>query len=417
MKRIAPIATVVLAATWALVITSKTCTPAPVSRGLSSTGGGTLSSGGGLSKVTTTGTLLTGSGTSGNPLGISIGVGSGLAGTGSSGSPLTVGAGSGILAAGAVTAVNLGAGLTFSSGAVVPNLTGGTCATGKMVTAVSSAGVATCANVDFNDYADTHLSWNDEWTQSGAYSNNSLGISPNGWICGSTGTGAACASATGLQTGTRPGILDMTTGTTNTGHAELFRALMTDFGAGNWRFDWTGGFSATSDASGGANDTYAAIIGFGDVHTLPPNQVDGCFFLYDRTVVTTAPGTGTITSNSNNLQCWCSSNSVRTGYTMDGAIVSQGSFTTVAAPVAALTLPNTNIMTLSIRMTAATKAEFYYNGVKSCEITTNIPSTDTRITGPYMQISKNASGSGVNAARRMPVFSSPAAMSKNKISL
>ncbi len=54
---------------------------------------------------------------------------------------------------------------------------------------------------------------------------------------------------------------------------------------------------------------------------------------------------------------------------MDGSTVSDASFTTVSAPVVANTYVH-----LKLVLTGTSTAEFYYNGVKSCHISTNVPS-------------------------------------------
>ncbi len=83
-------------------------------------------------------------------------------------------------------------------------------------------------------------------------------------------------------------------------------------------------------------------------------------------------------------------NSARTTYLMDGSTTSDESFTTVNQPVAALTLPNTNIYTLKIVMTLATRAEFYINGTKSCDINTHVPSGSSRLSGiQVMELKSN----------------------------
>lgn len=416
------------------VVTVKACSGGDDTQahGLSSIGGTSLSGGGGMSRVATNSPgLLAGSGLSTNPLTATLSVTGAISGTGSSGSPLTVaasagdiesvgagsgltgggtsgavtldigagsglnvaadsiyvGAGSGILAAGGTVAAKLGAGLTFSSGAIVPNLAGNTCTGGTVTTAISSAGTGTCSYVIPNDYTGTHFEQTDEWPM--------LGLSANGttagtfWSCSSSGTAAACnTQGAGTYGGARFGVVESGTGTTTaSGHAGF--ATMTSaisFSLGNWTYRWVGGFETLSTSGNG----YAAVIGFADVNTLV-DQVDGCYFLYDERASAATPTTGAEGGAAvDKWHCICAANSVRTQYVMDGSTVSDSSFTTVNAPVAALASPNTNFNNLYLVMTGTTKAEFYVNGVKSCEITTHIPSGTTRLTGAQFQILREA---------------------------
>ncbi len=405
--------------------------PAAKPLGLSGIGGGPLAGGGGgLSKVnldSSGSNTLTGSGSISNPLLNQIHLGAGFSGTGSAGSSITfaetgdisgvtagsglinggasgavtldVGAGSGILVAADSISVgggsgitinptgiqtNLGTGLTYSAGAVVPNLAGGTCLNSRAVTSMSASGTATCGDINDNDYEGTHLEWWDEFLvgPGGAQSTS------NGFLIQTLTSNGVVTAAT-ATTG-RPGIVTEATGTIVGGRAALTTTAVSvaDFGSGTWTAKWVGGFPTLSTAA----IEYGFITGFIDVST-SLNQVDGCYFLYDRLPAATAPGTGTITAGADKWQCWCSANSVRTGYTMDGTIVSQGSFTTVNAPVAALTWPSTNVSNLKVVVDAgAARAQFYVNGVKSCEITTNIPSGSARLAGYGFFILGSAGG-------------------------
>jgi hypothetical protein len=207
-------------------------------------------------------------------------------------------------------------------------------------------------------------------------------------LSAATGTGAA---DNGVSTTTRPFLADMATGTTNTGNVRhsLSRSDAIDFASySSAQSDWIGGWPTLSTVG----EEYSSVIGFLDTVTAA-NQSNGCFFAYDRLPVMTAPGTGTITAGSANLQCWCASGGTRTGYTMDGAIVSQESFTTVATPASAVTLPDTGMMHLRIVVTGTTRAEFYADTgaglTKRCDINTNIPSGSNR-TGFGFNITKSA---------------------------
>lgn len=284
-----------------------------------------------------------------------------------------------------------GGDITSVSTAATSGLTGGctsgdcaitmlaTCNVGEALRWSSDTGW-TCRQT-VNDYRSKHLEWVDEWLGFNCASNAACGSVYTANLAGAAG---AIIDTNG---GTRPGIADFRTGTTATGRASVSTSS-TSFDLNSHAssvYETTGGVPTLSTVA----EEYATWFGFFDtVSTV--NQVDGCWVMYDRLPVATAPGTGTIVAGSDTLQCWCSSNSVRTGYTMNGVVVSSGGFTTVNAPVAALTLPDTNILNVKIVVTGSALAEFYVNGTKSCQITTNIPTGMTRATGAGLAILKSA---------------------------
>lgn len=286
---------------------------------------------------------------------------------------------------GDITSVIAGTSLTGGSlsgdATLNVNLPGASCAAGKSVTAISAAGTGTCSSVNVNDYGGTHLEWAEEYLVRSAIASGA----PFGIFSGvPAGTGALVNDGTGGTT-TRPGLIVMTTGSQASGTASLqTNPQVVDYGSGNWSFQWTGGVTALSSLA----EEYAVIAGFSDSTTI--NVTDGCYFLYDRgNAATGGPNTG----NLDKFSCWCASNATRTTYLMDGVTVSDVSFMTVDSPVAVITLPNTNIYTLEVRMTGATRAEFFVNGTKRCNISTNIPSGDTRLTGVVHGIFKTAGNS------------------------
>jgi hypothetical protein len=264
-------------------------------------------------------------------------------------------------------------------------LTGNLTANGNTTLGDAASDVITFNNgpIGVNGYGGLHLEWTDEWQ----FSNNvANGAQYGDWTCFASGTGAACTqSASTVSTG-RPGIQQLTTGTTTTGRAAWgVISSQIDFGSMSAKWEDVVGVPTLSTSA----EEYAILDGFLDTVT-SVNNVDGCYFVYDRGNVLTAPGTGTITANQDKWQCWCASNSTRTGYTMDGSTVSQESFTTVNAPVAAVAWPSTNVAHLKIVMTGTTRAEFYVNGVKSCDINTNIPSGTARMQGWARSMIKSA---------------------------
>lgn len=353
-----------------------------------------LTGGGGLYRVITNSPgLLAGSGTTGNPLTATLTVGGGITGTGSSGSPLTasggagdiegVTAGSGLINGGTSGTVTLdvgaGTGITVGANDISVNLAGASCSNGQIVTAISSAGVGTCSDVAPNRYSGTHLEWSEEFLASPVTTTSVRGA----WLNSIANTGTM-SSNTG--TTTRPGLEQWSTNANAAGRVNFHTSTtMADFGSGSWISQWTGGFSTLSTSG----EEYEFLVGFFDV-TNAVNQTDGCYFLYDRGSVATAPGSGTV-SGGNNWQCWCASGSTRTAYTIGGSGNSDESFALGTAAVGAYTAPSTNIQTLEVRMTGTTRAEFFYNGTKVCNINTNVPTGGSaRLTGHGMMMIKSA---------------------------
>lgn len=302
--------------------------------------------------------------------------------TAESGDIAAVTAGAGLTGGGSSGSVTVdlavGSGLAVGADLLTLNLAGAGCPGGEFVNSISTEGTGFCAPVSTNNYLSTHLEWVEEYlNRSAIASGAALGI-----FSGTpSGTGAATNDGT-VGTTTRPGLFEMTTGTTSTGSASLQTNFqVVDFGSGNWNFQWTGGLPTLSTSS----EEYAFFVGFGDSTTI--NITDGCYLLYDRgNVATGGPNSG----NADKWSCWCASNSTRTKFLMDGTTVSDESFTTSDSPVAALTLPSTNIYNVEIRMTGTTRAEFFINNIKRCNISTNIPSGSSRLTGIEFGIFKSA---------------------------
>ncbi|HET9063693.1 MAG TPA: hypothetical protein VFO62_10430 [Candidatus Binatia bacterium] len=286
-----------------------------------------------------------------------------------------------------VAGTSLSGGGTNGNVTLNVNLPGASCPPGEAVTSISSSGTGTCGVKAINEYASTHLEWTEEYLLKSAVASGT----PLGIFSGvPSGTGALVNDGTGGTT-TRPGIINFATGSQATGTASLqTNPQAVDFGSGNWTFQWTGGVTLLSALA----EEYVVVAGFSDSTTI--NVTDGCYFLYDRgNAATGGPNTG----NADKWSCWCANNATRTKYLMDGTTVSDESFTTVNSPVAPLTLPDTNIYTLEVRMTGATRAEFFINSTKRCNINTNIPSGSTRLTGIVHGIFKVAG----NGARTVSV--------------
>lgn len=176
------------------------------------------------------------------------------------------------------------------------------------------------------------------------------------WTNTVNGTGAASTVVTTNQTSNNQGIIQHSTGTTATGRAahnlNLSQAF---FGGGVTTFESLIYIPTLATAG----EDYRFRIGFGD--TVDGNdQVDGVYFEYDRGV-------------SANWRAKTANNSSRTA-TDTGIAVAAGSW-----------------VKLSWVMNAAgTSCAYYVNGTLGATVTTNIPTTVARVSGPFLIISKIA---------------------------
>lgn len=408
-------ALIAAAVAWAGVVTWHSCVPSGsgVGRGLSGVDQSVMN-GGGLKKVFTTGSSLSGSGTPANPLAATGTFASTFATTGvtaasalssdtnnwdpQGGSSLSTTYVINEAPTANVTVTGLVAGASGQQ-VVVCNTASffslllanesGSSTAGNRFTLPAAAGLlvgpGSCTPLRYNNgtsrwvpttvaeaqqtnHAEgTHVEWIDEMLYQNAVVNAPLGSFLLANTSGTTTFNALAAAG-------RPGIFELTNATATTGRVTLQTSdNFIDFNSGTWDGEVTLGFPTLSTAA----DEYTLVTGFMDSGGAR-NQTDGCFIAYDRGNAMT---NGTNTSNLDKFSCWCAQNATRTTFLMDGSTVSNESFTTVNAPVAALTLPNTNIYTLRVKMTGTTRAEFYVNGVKSCDINTNIPNSATRATG------------------------------------
>jgi len=269
---------------------------------------------------------------------------------------------------------------TSASSGLTGGCTSGACAITMLATCevgerLGWDGSAWACRQPLNDYRSKRVEWNAEFLGGGS----NIDTGPLALATGGAGAGTAITST---FTG-RPGVVEMVAGSTTTGLSQYLTGnAAINFGDYTaTTVEWTGGVPILSTAI----EEYSVAIGFFDSGV---DMADGCYFLYDRgNVASTGPNTG----NAEKLSCWCASNSTRTKYLMDGSTVSDGTFTTVNAPVAAIpNVAGANIMTLRIVVTGSTRAEFYYNGTKSCEITSNIPTGSSRVSGAGFRITKSA---------------------------
>lgn len=241
--------------------------------------------------------------------------------------------------------------------------------------------------IGINNYAGKHLDFQDEFiSRANGTSCNGLQLGDT-YACQAQGTGNALRDAADSPLGDttavngRPGVWALDTGTTTTGAVRFTSATdLIDFNDGSWTLEGT--FYILNLSTSG--EEYTAIFGANDTFA-SANQVDGCYFMYDRGDVATNPNTGdTGGISGDNWSIWCASNSTRTGYKLDGT-ASEDSFTTITSTVA-----NATWYRLKIVMEGTTKARFYINGTEVGRITTNIPSGNSRASQAAFQILKSA---------------------------
>lgn len=231
-----------------------------------------------------------------------------------------------------------------------------------------------------NDYRSTCIEWVDEWTPNVCTANTTCGSGLFSVTASGAGTSPVASSSSA-----RPGMMRLATGSTATGRSGFTTGVAAfDFGSYiNTEFNAVFGNSTLSTVT----DEFFELFGYSDVASAV-DFTDGCAITVDRADLAANPGTGSMTGGDF-FQCVCASNGVRTGYTMNGQ-ASQDGFTTVAQPVAAWAVPNTNIYNLDIIVENDDRARFFVNKVESCRITTNIPSGSTRMTGVMMNVIKSA---------------------------
>lgn len=236
-----------------------------------------------------------------------------------------------------------------------------------------------------NNYYGTHFEWTEEFmSRAQGTSCNALYITDL-YQCSGSGTGnniddiadsplGDSATASG-----RLGAWALDTGTTTTGFVRLLTGTDSiGFATGNHTYEATVRYLNLSTSG----EEYSSNVGFYDTSTVDP--VDGCYFLYDRGATQATPGTGDSDVTGDRWKIMCSSNSVRTGWDLDGTATQDG-FTSVNSPVAAATWYR-----LKIVMEGTSKARFYINGTEVGRITTNIPSGTSRLTQTGFHILKSA---------------------------
>lgn len=383
--------------------------------------------------------------------------GSGLSGGGTSGAvTVAVGAGSGILAAGAVTSTNIGAGLTYSSGAIVPNLAGASCGAGSAVSAISSAGTGTCTGLISGTsgrstrFSSTTAIGNGGWTDDGTnvtsvgtvstvstttlgddkgdvitFNNGPIGVNRYagihkewaeemiGYVGGSDLSTIGGIGLAWSWSGSHVYI-------TNNGATGRFGLWQLGLGAAGIAGDYqrlfsnpamvddgsttiingylTSTFGTLSSTSNSAATMYVARWGFTSVGAKSAASSDvttGVYLMYDRG--NTATGNKNA-SNVNAWSCWSANGGTRTGYLINNTGNSDESFALGVGSISAGTYSRWRI---KITTTAGTptRAEFYTVAqddveTKVCDINTNLPSTLTQLGFMLEFLPKATTGTG-----------------------
>lgn len=179
----------------------------------------------------------------------------------------------------------------------------------------------------------------------------------DGWTATQNGAAAASAILAGLSNAY--GIIQSTTGTSNSGRASLHKGgISILFGGGVSVLEMRVQIPTLSDVA----QEYIAYFGYGD-NTGAGDMVDGVYFEYNRLL------------SGDVWRLKTSSNSVRT------TVVT-------ASPVAASTWYKLRIEVNP----AASRADFFVNGVNIGNVTTNIPTGTGRNTDLLLKIEKSAGG-------------------------
>lgn len=236
---------------------------------------------------------------------------------------------------------------------------------------------ATDGFAGINHRVGTHFEWSDEWLYRSIANSTTVGdLYWANFAAGVMNADALCSERMGcIQTSTSTSATGAIAISTNPQGFDFSQYTST-------AFEWIGSFPTLSTST----EEYTGLVGYWDVPSALA-QVDGCYFLYDRGSVAADPTTGDTGANAiggDVWSIWCSSNSTRTGYLLDGT-ASEDSFTTVNSPIVAATY-----YVLKVVMEGTTKARFYINDVEVGRIITNIPSGSTRATGAGFTLRKSA---------------------------
>lgn len=213
----------------------------------------------------------------------------------------------------------------------------------------------------WNDYTGKVVQWSEEFCGAPTNANNGT------WGIFTTSQASPGAASTSIGASTRPCIAKWTTGAGASGRESLFTNLKgLALGGGAWSIHYVFGTEQLSNAT----DEYSLFIGLGDT-LASNNQANAVGFVYDRSNGLT---NDTNTGNLSNWECYAAAGSARTIYVMHTGVTTDGAFAAIEQAIGAYSQPSTNIYNLDIEVNAAgTEADFLVNGVKSCVITTHLP--------------------------------------------
>ncbi len=224
-----------------------------------------------------------------------------------------------------------------------------------------------------NDYTKKHLEWNTEWVT--YLPTTSAEVIEDGW----TPTWSGAATMTNQYFAGRPGILSLNTNLATSGQlVQIYRGPL-QYDDGNWTFESTVQFSALSSTLNSVATMYTGIVGFASAAFNPQN---GCYFAYDKGNQSTGGVNPTLLDR---LSCNCAQTSTRTQFLINSTGNSDNAFPLGDGTVAAATWYR-----LKIVVTGTTKAEFYRNNVKVCEIATNLPTGSLEQTLPLHSMYSHA---------------------------
>ena len=241
-----------------------------------------------------------------------------------------------------------------------------------------------------NLYGGTYFEYSDEFLYTPPSQNILVGDLNLNVLNSGTGTGFNAESVTDVAGGRadRFGELGLKTGTATAGG---YSALTAERGYSlatgqNFTLEASVKWDTLSSSSNSVASEYVSIWGLTDNATSTPvaNIVNGCYFAYDKGNVLTGNKNA---GNVDAIECWCAAASTRTGYLINNTGNSDESFALGVGTIAAQTYHRYSIVT-----TAHTRAEFYRDGTKVCDINTNLPSTPLGVT--FGMFPQAATGTG-----------------------
>jgi hypothetical protein len=186
----------------------------------------------------------------------------------------------------------------------------------------------------------------EEWIQNATTGNLN-------WMAAVSGTGAAAAINTTMVTAYRPGVVQISTGTTATGRGILHLGT-TALAAGGAKIVVETALSLSNVSNG--TESYSLRVGLGD-NIAAGDHTDGVYFEHNSTAA--------------NWQIKTANNSSRT--TTDSGVAVSTNWTKLRFEIAE----------------DGTSVEFFINGTSVGSITTDIPTAATRLSAPNIRIEKS----------------------------